>query len=352
MKALAFYLLIIKIIAFLALSVLTTNFVLCLDLLIIVSKIILMLISKKLEKCCLLSLVLSLTFFSFSQNSEAQEVNNSNVKNPLTVNSFEVENHQEEKQLFLQEFENKQFLSQEKSFTFAQHNHNNDNNSESDFGEPINDNQIFYYLLFDQLEYQVNDSQNIFNWDITGWVGGDYQKLWIKTEGDVSLDDGNGEAELQLLYSKQISPYWDLQAGLRYDQLYGDKGNSRGFAVIGVEGLAPYFFEVDSALFISHQGDISARFKAEYELLLSQRLILQPRIETNLAIQKVEEFGIGSGFNNLELGLRLRYEINRQFAPYVGVSWNKLFGDTANFAEEERESSDDVKFVTGVRLMF
>lgn len=103
--------------------------------------------------------------------------------------------------------------------TIAQNNHNNNNNSELYFGEPIDDNQLFYYLLFDQLEYQVNDSQNIFNWDVSGWVGGDYQKLWIKTEGDVNLDDGNGEAELQLLYSKFIASYWDFQVGLRYDQL-------------------------------------------------------------------------------------------------------------------------------------
>jgi copper resistance protein B len=312
-----------------------------------------MLISKKLEKYCLFSLVLSLTFFAFSQDSKGEEANNFIFKNPITVNSFDLDTNPQEKQLFLQQFEDKNFLNQEKNFTFAQHNHNNnDNNSELDFGEPIDDNQIFYYLLFDQLEYQVNDSQNILNWDVSGWVGGDYQKLVFKTEGDVSLDNGNGETELQLLYSKQVSPYWDFQAGLRYDQLYGEKSNSRGFAVVGIQGLAPYFFEVDSTLFISNKGDISARFKAEYELLLSQKLILQPRIETNLAIQEVKEFGIGSGFNNLELGLRLRYEINRQFAPYIGVSWNKLFGDTAKFAEEEGESSDDIKFVTGVRLMF
>lgn len=310
-----------------------------------------MLISKKLKKYCLLNLVLSLTFFSFSQEIQGKELDNFTFKNPISVNSFDSETTPQDKQLFFQQFEDKNFLNQEKNFTFAQHNHHN-NNSESDFGEPIDDNQIFYYLLFDQLEYQVNDSQNIFNWDIQGWIGRDYQKLWVKTEGDVSFDDGNGEAELQLLYSKQISPYFDLQAGLRYDQLYGDKGNSRGFAVVGIQGLAPYFFEVDSALFVSNKGDISARFKAEYELLLSQKLILQPRIETNLAIQKVEEFGIGSGFNNVELGLRLHYEISREFAPYIGVSWNKLFGNTAKFAQEEGESSNDIKFVTGVRLMF
>ncbi|MTF38853.1 copper resistance protein B [Cyanobacterium aponinum] len=298
------------------------------------------------------SLITCLILTNFIHQIKAQEIKETIIKKPLIVNNFIDENNYQEKQEFFKQFKDDQYLNQEKNFTFAQHNHNNNNNQENDFSDPIDDNQIFYKILFDQLEYQVNDSQNIFNWDIQGWIGGDYQKLWVKTEGDVSFDDGNGEAELQLLYSKMISPYFDFQTGLRYDQLYGEKGNSRGFAVIGIEGLAPYFVEIDTALFISHQGDISARFKAEKELLLSQRLVLQPKIETNLAIQKVEEFGIGSGFNNLELGLRLRYEINREFAPYIGVSWNKLFDDTAKFAEEEGESSDDIKFVTGVRLIF
>jgi copper resistance protein B len=110
--------------------------------------------------------------------------------------------------------------------------------------------------------------------------------------------------------------------------------------------------EVDTALFISYQGDISLRFKAEQDLFITQRLILQPKLETNLAIQEVEEFGIGSGFNNLEIGLRLRYEINRHVAPYLGISWSKLFGDTAKLAEAEGESTDDLKLVLGARLMF
>lgn len=306
-------------------------------------------LSLKYRKFLVQSSLISLVSFNFLANDiQAQEVHQFTLQKSFNTYDFNLENNVQEKEIFFKQFTDKQSLTPENSLIFAQHN----DNQENDFGDPIHDNQIFYKILFDQLEYQVNDNQNIFNWDIQGWIGGDYQKLWVKTEGDVSLDDGNGEAELQLLYSKMISPYFDFQTGLRYDQLYGDKGNSRGFAVIGIEGLAPYFVEIDTALFISHQGDISARFKAEKELLLSQRLVLQPKIETNLAIQKVEEFGIGSGFNNLELGLRLRYEINREFAPYIGVSWNKLFDDTAKFAEEEGESSDDIKFVTGVRLIF
>jgi copper resistance protein B len=204
----------------------------------------------------------------------------------------------------------------------------------------------------DQLEYRGNDGEDSFDWDILSWVGGDYERLWIKSEGDVGLESGNGEGEIQLLYGTLIAPFWDLQVGLRYDQLYGDSGRSRGFAVIAVEGLAPYLFEVEASLFISHQGDVSARLKAEYELLLSQRLVLQPLLETNIAAQRVEDFGVGSGINDLELGLRLRYEFNRQFAPYIGINWNRKFGGTAELAREEGESDNQVSGVVGIRLLF
>lgn len=309
-----------------------------------------MLLSKAIQSLEILSLIFTFSFIASVNQTKAEEINQFSSQNTVNLDSFNLKSTSvEEKELFFQNFAEQKSLSQTENFTFAQSNPNED---ELDFGEPIDDNQIFWFLLFDQLEYQVNEHQNIFNWDAIAWVGGDYQKLWIKSEGDVNIDDGDGETELQLLYGRLIAPYWDFQVGLRYDQLYGESAKGRGFAVIGVEGLAPYFFEVDAAMFVSHQGDVSARFKAEYELLLSQRLVLQPVAETNLAIQEVEEFGVGSGFNDLELGLRLRYEINREFAPYIGVSWTKLFGDTAKFAQEEGESSDDLKFVAGVRLMF
>jgi copper resistance protein B len=168
----------------------------------------------------------------------------------------------------------------------------------------------------------------------------------------VDLETGHGEAEIQVLYSKLVHPFWDLQVGVKYDQLYGDDGKGRGFAVIGIEGVAPYFVHIDTALFVSHQGDVSLRFKSEYELLLSQKLILQPSLETNIAIQQVEDFGVGSGFNDIELGLRLRYEVTRNFAPYIGINWTRLLGDTAKFAQEEGESIDEVLGVIGLRLLF
>lgn len=238
------------------------------------------------------------------------------------------------------------------SWQLSQHQHHQ-NTDEDDWGKPIHDDPIFWLIKAEQLEYRNNDSENTFNWDIKSWIGRDYHRFWIKTEGDIGLDSGHGEAELQLLYSQLISPFWELQAGIRYDQQFDSQESfGRGFAVLGVQGLAPYFFEIDTALFISHQGDISARFTAEHELLLSQRLILQPKFEMNLAAQTVERFGVGSGLNDIEFGLRLRYEISRQVAPYVGINWERKFGNTADLAKQERENISNFSLLGGIRLFF
>ena len=294
-------------------------------------------------------LFIVLNILLFSSNSYSQEINNNQVKKPIDLDTFKQEYNQQNQESFLEQLTIDQANNNPNNFFLTQ----SDENNQEDFGEPVNDSLLFWSVLFEQLEFQTNENENIFNWDLNGWVGGDYRKFRVKSEGDINLDENEGEAEFQFLYSKQISPFFDLQAGLRYDQLFGSEtGKVRGHAVIGVEGLAPYFFEVGGALFVSQKGDISARFEAEYEFLLSQKIILQPSIETNLAIQKVEEFGVGSGINDVELGLRLRYEIGREFAPYIGVSWGRLLGETANLAKEEGESIDDLKFVAGVRLFF
>lgn len=222
-----------------------------------------------------------------------------------------------------------------------------------DWPEPVNDSKIYSLLLVERLEYRGHDGEDLLNWEILSWIGGDYERLWIKSEGDVGPEDGDGEAEVQLLYGKLISSFWDFQAGLRYDRLYGSEQDSgRAFGVIGVQGLAPYLFELDAAMFVSEDGDLSARFVAEYQLLLSQRLILQPELETNLAAQKVEEFGVGPGINDIELGVRMRYEFSRQFAPYLGINWSRKFGETADLAREEGESVDDFSVLGGMRLLF
>lgn len=223
-----------------------------------------------------------------------------------------------------------------------------------EWGRPVMDDQIMGFFLFDQFEYRLNEGEDTFTWEAQGWLGNDYNKLWFKTEGDQRLSgDNGGEAEVQLLYSRLISPFFHFQAGGRFDQEYGDGPDpNRFFGVIGFQGLVPYRFDVQPALFISEDGDISARLEAEYDVLITQRLILQPRLEVNVAIQEVQEFGVGEGFNDIELDLRLRYELKRKFAPYIGISWTRLLGDTADFARDEGSEVDNLAFVTGIRMWF
>jgi copper resistance protein B len=220
--------------------------------------------------------------------------------------------------------------------------------------EPVEDHMRFRSLLVNQLEYQMNEGDDTLGWDAVGWYGGDYNRFWLKTEGEwrVSGERG-GEAEVQALYGRLIAPFWDFQAGLRYDQFSGAGfDRSRGFAVIGLQGLARYRFEVEPALFISQDGDVSARLTATYDLLLTQRLILQPRLDFDAAVQSAEKFGVGEGVNSVGLGLRLRYEITREFAPYIGVQWLNRFGETADLARRGGGRAEDLAAVFGVRLWF
>ena len=220
--------------------------------------------------------------------------------------------------------------------------------------EPVEDHMRFGYLLVNQLEYQVGDSANSVGWDAVGWYGGDYNRLWLKTEGEWRTSgERGGEAEVQALYGRLIAPFWDFQAGLRYDQFSGAGfDRSRGFAVIGLQGLARYRFELEPALFISQDGDVSARLTATYDLLLTQRLILQPRLDFDVAVQSVENFDVGEGVNSLGLGLRLRYEIAREFAPYLGIQWLTRFGETADLSRRDGGRADNIAVVFGVRLWF
>jgi copper resistance protein B len=207
-----------------------------------------------------------------------------------------------------------------------------------------------YYVLADRLEYQTNDGDPLLLFDGQGWWGGDRNKLTLKSELEYDLTaDRFEEAEIQALWTRPIARYFDLQAGARHDFT---AGADRTFGVLGVQGLAPYWFEIDAAAFVSGDGDVSARVELEYELLLTQRLILQPRTELNFAIQSVEEVGVGSGLSTAEVGARLRYEIRRQFAPYVGVSWTRSVGETADFARADGEDPGGVSFVAGLRLWF
>ncbi|MCK5744684.1 MAG: copper resistance protein B [Oricola sp.] len=210
--------------------------------------------------------------------------------------------------------------------------------------------QTLWYVEGERLEYQSNEGDPVFLWDAQGWYGGDRNRLWLKTEGEYDFDaDEFEEAEIQALWSRPVSRYFDFQAGLRHDFAPGD---DRTFAVAGVQGMLPYLFEIDAALFVSDDGDVEARVETEYEFLITQRLILQPRAELNFAAQDIEEYGVGSGLSSAEVGARLRYEIRRQFAPYVGVSWSRAVGDAADFARAEGEDPGAVSLVAGVRTWF
>ncbi|MDZ7628729.1 MAG: copper resistance protein B [Parvularculaceae bacterium] len=205
-----------------------------------------------------------------------------------------------------------------------------------------------WFLLADRLEVQSNDGAPALLFDGQGWWGTDRNKLWVKSEVERDFDAGRfEEAELQALWSRPVTRFFDVQAGVRHDFV---RGADRTFGVLGVQGLAPYWFEIDAALFVSGEGDVSARFEAEYDLLLTQRLILQPRTELNFAVQEVEEVGVGSGLSTAEIGLRLRYEIRRQFAPYVGVNWERRVGETAALARADGATIGAVSLVGGLRL--
>ena len=214
----------------------------------------------------------------------------------------------------------------------------------------VHDNEIFAVFRGDRLEYQTAEGDEKLLWDLQAWAGSDYNKLWFKSEGTWLIDPETfEEAETELFFSRNIAKFWDLQTGVRHDF---KPDPDRTFAALGFEGLAPYWFEIEATGYVSEDGDISAGFEAEYDLLLSQRLILQPRFETRIALQEVEKYGVGHGINDVELGARLRYEIRREFAPYVGVSWSRKIGETKDFAQEEGEDTDVISFVAGLRVWF
>jgi len=223
--------------------------------------------------------------------------------------------------------------------------------AQKNFGvQPIPDNEMFAVFRGDRLEFQTREGEDAVLWDVQTWLGSDYNKLWFKSEGSWLLDEEEfEEAETELFYSRNIATFWDLQIGVRHDF---KPDPNRTFAALGIQGLARYWFEMEATAYVSEDGDISAALEVEYDLLLSQRLILQPRFETTIAVQEVEEYGTGQGVNDIELGVRLRYEIRREFAPYIGVSWSRKLGETADLAEADGESIETTSFVAGIKFWF
>jgi len=205
-----------------------------------------------------------------------------------------------------------------------------------------------YKVLFDQFETRVRSGRDGYFVDAEGWYGGDIDKLWLKTEIEGDFGGKPEQAEFQALWSHAIDPWFDLQAGVRFDA----EPDTRGHLVMGIQGLAPYWIEVDAAAFVSDKGDVTARAEAEHDVRITRTLVLQPRGELNFSLQDIPRRSVGAGLSTAELGLRLRYEIVPNFAPYVGVHYERAFGDTRRFLRAEGDDPDSWNFVLGLRTWF
>lgn len=206
------------------------------------------------------------------------------------------------------------------------------------------------FILFDQLEYSPGGEGRPLNVEAIAWYGGAYNRLWARAQSEQATTVGQGEAEAQLLYGRLIDPYWDAVVGVRVDTHWGDEHLSRAQLAIGFIGLAPYRFELEPTLYVSHRGEISGRLEASYQFLLTQRLVAEPEFELNAALQEVRRFDIARGINDYETGLRVRYEFRREIAPYVGVSRSRRVGGSTNLAREHGEPVSENRFVVGLRL--
>jgi copper resistance protein B len=216
-------------------------------------------------------------------------------------------------------------------------------------GMAMSDHSRQGMLLIDQLEYaHDNHGNNAVFLDGQFWYGEDFNKLWVKFEGE----QARGKLEdlrIEALWSHAVSSYWNTQLGVRHD--FG-KGPGRTWAAFGIEGLAPYWFETEVTVYVGQEGRTAARVQFEYEELLTQRWVLQPKFEVNLYGKSDPQRGIGSGLSDAELGVRLRYEFRREFAPYIGVVWRQRFGHTADLYRAQREPASDLQFVAGLHFWF
>jgi copper resistance protein B len=210
------------------------------------------------------------------------------------------------------------------------------------------DDPLLYLFKADQLEVRDGDEENAAAFEGHFWVGRDLDKFWIKSEIEATEDETES-AEWQLLYSRAIDPNWDLQVGLRADV---DPEPERNWLAVGFYGVAPYWFEVDSALFVEEDGQVNLRFEAEYELMLTRKWVLAPEIELDWYSDDDEDLAIASGLAELEAGIRLRYEVTRQFAPYIGVNYESLLGDTRDLARDRDAETSDTQLVAGLRFWF
>ncbi len=213
------------------------------------------------------------------------------------------------------------------------------------YGAPVDDQRIYYHAMLDEFEGRFGANSS-FRWEGEAWAGTDMNCVYLRSEGEVT--NGNVEdGQQELLYARPISTYFNLQGGLRYDL---DSRPGRGWAAFGIEGLAPQFFHVSATGYASDEGHLAAKLEGSYDLLLTQTLILQPQAELNFYSKDDPVRRIGSGLSDIDLGLRLRYEFSRKFAPYIGVTYENKYGGSANFARFDGERASDLRFVAGLRM--
>jgi copper resistance protein B len=215
-------------------------------------------------------------------------------------------------------------------------------------GHTVHDDDVNFLALADELEWQGGDGDPGFVWKGRGWVGKDRHRFWFRTEGE--SESGRLEsAEVHLLYGRPISPWWDVVAGVRQDLRPGDP---QTWAAVGLQGLAPYWFEVEATAYVGGSGRTRFTLETEYELLLTNRLILQPLVELDVHGKADPERGLGSGLSEIESGLRLRYELRREVAPYVGVTWSRKTFGTADLARDAGERTSSARIAVGLRLWY
>jgi copper resistance protein B len=199
-----------------------------------------------------------------------------------------------------------------------------------------------------QIDAGNSRDDTVYSWDVDGWIGGDMNKLWLKSEGEKLDSETAEQAEYWAMYSRNVATFWDAQIGVRIDE----QATSTPYLVAGFEGLAPYFFETEIHIFVSEDKDVTARIRQENDLLITQRLITQPYFELNLSAGDVPEQEIGSGITSGEFGIQTRYEFTRKFAPYIDLKYERKFGATSTIARKDNENRDDFIASVGLRLLF
>lgn len=213
------------------------------------------------------------------------------------------------------------------------------------------DRRIRVFALADVLEYVPNGTGSL-RIDGLSWIGGDYNRVYFRVDGNQPFHGNDGEIAVDAAYGHLVSPFWTALIGGRVETrgLGTSSTKTRALLGVGFEGISPYFFEVEPTLYVSSKGDVSAHFVVATDVLFSQRLILQPRFETHVAVQAVPEFNLGAGINDVELGARMRYEFTRKFAPYLGLSYTRSVGATTVLARAAGERVTTSAVVFGARL--